>query len=98
MPISSLSENDLWSDEFRTRAANNTYHSIDLLEKIESGWMPEPSETPEERKKLTAEMYNLNLAFLKNAVDNPYYEGFIDRKRVEDAIAAAEANPVSTLS
>ena len=98
MPSQSFSEENFWSDEFRTRAANNAYHSIDVLERLESGWRPDREESPEEVARLSADLYNNNLDFLKGVLDNPYYEGFIDRKRVQDAIDAAEANPVSSIS
>lgn len=98
MPSQSFNEENFWSDEFRTRAANNAYHSIDLLERLDTGWRPGQDESPEEVARLSADLYSFNLSFLKGVIDNPYYDGFIDRKRVQDAIAAAEANPVSTIS
>lgn len=88
-----MPNNDIWDPAVRQRAANNVYDSIAVLEKLATGWQPDPYETPEERAKLAKEMYDSNLSFLKNALTSPYYEGFLDTKRVEDAIAAAEANP-----
>jgi len=89
-----MSDINFWSEETRQKAANNVYHSIDLLEKLSAGWAPDPYESPSEQLKQRTDMYESNLQFLKNTLNEEYYEGFLDTKRVEDAIAAAEANPI----
>ena len=84
---------DIWDPAVRQQAANNVYDSIPVLEKLATGWKPDPFETPEEREKIAQEIYDSNLSFLKSVLVTPYYEGVIDAKRVQDAIDAAEANP-----
>jgi len=91
--MATFNEDDLWSEEFRTRAANNAYHSIEALERATSSWTPDRFESAEENDRLRNDLYNSNLNFLKGVLNDPYYEGFIDRKRVQDAIDAAESNP-----
>ena len=91
-------QNNPWSPENREKAANGVYDSISMLERLATGWAPDPFESPEEQAKDRKQVYDANLQFLKNTLVNEYYEGYLDTKRVEDAIAAAEANPVSTLS
>ena len=86
-------QNNPWSPENRQKAANAVYDSITMLDQLATGWAPDPYETPEEQAKDRKLIYDTNLSFLKNSLTNPYYEGYLDKKRVEDAIAAAEANP-----
>ena len=93
-----MSDANFWSDESRQKASNNVYHSIDLLEKLNTGWAPDPYESPSEQLKQRTELYEANLQFLKNALNEEYYKEFLDAKRVQDAIDAAEANPVSSIS
>lgn len=86
---------DPWSPEDRQKAANNVYDSITVLEQLQEGWSPDPSASPDERAEMRKQIYDANLQFLKNALVNEYYKGFLDTKRVEDAIAAAEAAEIS---
>lgn len=85
----------MWSDEVRQKAAESVYHSIADLEKVASGEPFDRFETAEENEKIRAERYKTSLQFLKNSLTHSYYEGFLDKKKVQDAIDAAEANPVT---
>jgi hypothetical protein len=86
-------QNNPWSPENRQKAANAVYDSITMLDQLAAGWAPDPFESPEEQAKDRKQVYDSNLQFLKNALVNEYYEGYLDKKRVQDAIDAAEANP-----
>ena len=90
-----MSEAIFWSDENRQRATNGVYHSIEMLEKLAEGWIPDPWETPETIKQQRQEAYDSNLKFLKLALNHEYYEGFLDKERVQAAIDVAESNPLS---
>ena len=85
---------DPWSPENRQKAANAVYDSITVLDKLASGWSTDPFESPEEQAKDRKLVYDNNLQFLKNALVNEYYEGYLDKERVQAAIDAAEANPI----
>ena len=87
-----------WSPENRQKAANAVYDSITMLDQLAAGWAPDPYETPEEQAKDRKQVYDNNLQFLTNALTNEYYEGYLDKKRVEDAIAAAESSELSSAS
>jgi hypothetical protein len=64
-----------------------------MLDQLATGWAPDPFETSEEQAKDRKLVYDANLQFLKNALANEYYEGYLDKERVQAAIDAAEANP-----
>jgi hypothetical protein len=95
MPNSSYNP---WSPENREKAANSVYDSIKVLEDLANGLGIDPHESPEEQAESKKQAYDGNLQFLKNTLVNEYYEGYLDAKRVQDAIDAAEANPVSSIS
>jgi hypothetical protein len=82
-------EEEIQTDEFRQRASNNVYHSIEMLDKIESGWMPDDGDPIEDRKNEVRKMYDSNLQFLKNSLEDTNIDGFLDRERVENAIKNA---------
>jgi hypothetical protein len=82
---------DSESPEIRERAANAVYDSITMLELIANGELF--SGFSEERAKQRKDMYDSNLNFLKKSLTHEYYEGYLDKERVEAGIAAAEANP-----
>jgi len=86
-------EDSSWDPAIRQKSADNVYDSITVLEKLANAWNPDPNDTPERQAELKKRVYDTNLEFLKNALASDYYEGYLDAKRVEDAIAAAEANP-----
>ena len=88
------SANNPWSPENRQKAADRVYDSISMLERLATGWAPDPFESPEEQAKDRKQVYDANLQFLKNTLVNEYYDGYLDKKRVQDAIDAAEANPI----
>jgi hypothetical protein len=86
---------DPWSPENRQKAADRVLDSIQVLEDLQKGWSPDLSSSPEDQAEMKKQVYDANLQFLKNTLKEPYYEGFLDTKRVEDAIAAAEAAEIS---
>jgi len=79
-------EEEIQTDEYRQRASNGVYDSIELLEKIDAGWMPDDGDPIEDRKNEVRKMYDSNLQFLKNSLENTNLDGFLDRERVENAI------------
>lgn len=87
--------NNPWSAERREKAATAVYDSIKVLEDLGNGLGIDPHDSPEEQAESVKQSYDANLQFLKNTLESEYYEGYLDTKRVQDAIDTAEANPVT---
>jgi len=75
------------------QAQSGVYDSIDMLERLHKDpGFTDPGGSSEERAELKRQIHGSNLQFLKNVLELPYYEGIIDRERVEAAIAKHESD------
>jgi hypothetical protein len=81
-----------WSIENRTRSANNLQYVVEALEKLQTGYIPDPYSPPDEAESDIKTAYELNVQALKNAIGlyDTYYNGLIDVPAFEKTIADAE--------